>query len=88
MDWGGGAVLSHVWPQGRKTPIAFAPHTLSNTEQNNSQIEKEAQGTGTIPFREPLHTGDGSPPVGVYPQSGRATGSYCSMTSEVCCNTV
>ena len=38
--YGIGAVLSHVFPDGER-PVAFASHTLSSSEKNYSQIEKE-----------------------------------------------
>ena len=41
-NYGIGAVLSHVDTMGQEHPIAFMSHFLSTSEQNYSQIEKEA----------------------------------------------
>ena len=41
-SYGIGAALSHVNSTGQEHPIAFISHTLSASEKNYSQIEKEA----------------------------------------------
>ena len=40
--YGVGAVLSHIMPSGEERPIAFASRTLSKSESNYAQIEREA----------------------------------------------
>ena len=37
-----GAVLAHKLSSGEEKPIAYASRTLSNSERNNSQIDKES----------------------------------------------
>ena len=36
------AVISHVFPDDSEKPVAFASKTLSASEKNYSQLEKEA----------------------------------------------
>lgn len=40
--YGVGAVISHIFPNGDSKPIAYASRTLSKSEINYSQIDKEA----------------------------------------------
>ena len=53
-----GAVISHEMPDGTHRPVAYASRTLSKSERNYAQIEKEALALvfGVKKFHDFLYT--------------------------------
>ena len=40
-NYGVGAIISHIFPDGSEKPIAYASRTLNDNEKHYSQVEKE-----------------------------------------------
>ena len=56
-SYGIGAVISHAMDDGQERPIAYASRTLSSSERNYAQIEREALSTvfGVTTFHQFLY---------------------------------